>query len=177
MKISKKQEEEEEDPDIPFVCEGKQSIMEALVNFVGACSTSTTNYVLNDMATIQKLKKAAAASKDMDVTDHGRHGKTIRFSTGAYMTVVSAMVKDWRDILSTGDFINEDLVDNMKIFVVQVHIERDTKNHNTHIIIKLNVEGHEVTVTCYDTRLSMQVQGGTMLEPYCTRALLPYLEQ
>ena len=148
------------------------------MNFVGVCSTSNTTYVLNDMATIQKLKKAAAAPKDMEVTDHGRHGRTIRFSTGAYMTVVSPMVKDWKDILATGDFINEDLVDNLKIYVVQVHTERDTKNHNTQVIIKLNVEGHEVTVTCYDTRLSMQVQGSAaMLGPYCSRALLPYLEQ
>ena len=72
------------------------------------------------------------------------------------MAVVSPLIKDWRAIL--GDFINVDMVDNMRIRVTKVHTERDNKNTGVHHLIKLDVEGQEVTVTCYDTRLSMMVQ-------------------
>ena len=34
-----------------------------------------------------------------------------------------------------------------------------------------------MTVTCYDTTLTMLVQAGPMLEPYCSRVLIPYLER
>jgi hypothetical protein len=151
--------------------------MEALVNFVGGASSSNTKYVLNDVATIQKLKKAASAQKDMEIVDNGKHGRVVKFSTGAYMTVVRALVKDWQDVLASGSYIDENLVDGMKISVVKVHSERDTKNTSTHYLVKLMVDGQEVTVHCYDTKVSMQVQAGAILEPYCTRALFPYLRQ
>ena len=78
--------------------------MEELVKFVNGSSSSNTNYVLNNMETIKKLKKAAAAPKDMDIKENGIHGRTIRFSAGAYMSVVNPLVKDWEKVLATGSW-------------------------------------------------------------------------
>ena len=124
------------------------------------------------METIKKIKKAAEAPKDIEVTEKSQC-TTMKFSAGAYMTVVTDLVKDWKNIL--GGSINKDLVDDMEVSVIKVHTERDAKNKITQHLVKLLVEGQEVTVTCFDTRMSLMVQASTMLEPYCSRALIPYL--
>ena len=44
--------------------------------------------------------------------------------------------------------------------------------------MKLTVDGHKVTVTCFDTTLTVLVQASkSVLEPYCSRALFPHLER
>ena len=146
--------------------------MDAIVYLKGGNPGGKAKYFLNDDATTKKLKKAAA--KESIEVKHNTGSKYITFSTGSYVTVVLALVKAWQEI--EGHWIAEEMVDNMKIFVEKVETEMDLAETIVHYLVRLVVDGKEVTVTCYDTKLSMMVQAGSALESYFSRVLLPYLE-
>ena len=132
-----------------------------------------SNYILNEEATLKKLQ-LAAVKPAIEVTRNGG-STTIHFSTGSYVTTVIPLVNAWIDI--KGDYINNGLVDNMNIKVENVKIKKDNAGTIEHYLVKLKVDGQKVTVTCFDTTLTVLVQAASMLEPYCSRALFPYLEK
>ena len=142
------------------------------MNVAGGNPGGKARYFLNNAITIQKLK-AGADRVNMKVTDNSQ-SKSIAFSTGAYTSVVLPLVKMWREL--QGHPIDLEDVDGMDISVVQVEIARDLAGIILHYLIELRVQGFKVKVTCYDTTLSMLIQSGKMLEDYCARVLLPYLQ-
>ena len=81
--------------------------MEALTS----SKIGSTDYSLNNDATLKKLQ-SAAAKPAIEVT-RNNGSTTIHLSTGAYVTVVNPLVKVWQDI--KGDHIQRDLVDGMDI--------------------------------------------------------------
>ena len=92
------------------------------------------------------------------------------------MATAVYLINDWKEI--EGDFIEEDEVDGMKIFVKNVETRQENASKIVEHLIQLLVDDKPVTIHSYDTRLSMLVQGGpTILEPYCSRVLLPYLQE
>ena len=144
--------------------------MEALTN----SKIGSTDYSLNNDATLKKLQ--SAASKPAIEVTRNNGSTTIHLSTGAYVTMVNPLVKVWQDI--KGDHIQRDLVDGMDITVNNIEIKKDNSGTIEHYKVKLAVDGRKVTVTCFDTTLTVLVQAGkTVLEPYCSRALFPHLEK
>ena len=123
----------------------------------------STNYLLNEKETLKKLQ-GAAVKPAIEMTRNGG-STTIHFSTGAYVTVMVPLVNAWRNI--EGDRINNNLVDLMNITMDSVKIKRDNAGTVEHYLVKLTVDGKKVTVTCFDTTLTVLVQAGaSILEPY-----------
>ena len=132
------------------------------------------DYILNDKKTMTKLK-TAAKKIDLEIIHNPNGSKTILCSTGAYINVVWPLVRVWKGL--EGDYINREMVDGMEIRVVNVEHFTDTNGTIVHYIVKLCVDGHDVTVTCFDTKLTVTVQGSaSTVEMYVTRALQPHLE-
>ena len=148
--------------------------MKTILNMEALTNHGSAGYILNDKATLKKLQ-AAASNQAIEVTRNGG-STTLHFSTGSYVSVVIPLVNAWIDI--EGDNINSNLVDNMDIKVDNVKIKHDNAGTVEHYLVKLMVEGHKVTVTCFDTTLTVLIQANrTVLEPYCSRALFPHLEK
>ena len=145
--------------------------MDTLVNIRGGNPGGRTKYFLNDEATALKLKKAATIS-DFQVIPHSGSTK-INFSTGSYITTALPLLKAWQDI--EGAYIDQEQVDGMVIRVGKIQTCLDLGDKIVKHEVKLMVEGQQVTVTLFDTTLSIMVQAGSILDSYCERALLPYL--
>ena len=121
-----------------------------------------------------KLKQAAS-NPDIEVVPKSR-SISVNFSTGSYVATVLPLVKAWQDI--EGEMIDEDQVDGMMIKVIKVEMKQDLGARIVGYLVKMDVEGHEATIHLYDTTLSILVQASlSILEPYCSRALVPYLEK
>ena len=143
--------------------------MEALTN-----SKDGSKYLLNKVSTLKKLQ-IAASKPAIEVTRNGG-STTVHLSTGAYVTVVIPLVNMWKEI--EGDDIDSDMVDGMDISVDSIKVKKDDAGTIEHYLVKLTVDGHKVTVTCFDTTLTVLVQASkSVLEPYCSRALFPHLER
>ena len=108
--------------------------------------------------------------------EHNSGSKNLLFSTGSYVSTAVPLIKVWKEV--EGDFIDEEAVDGMKIKVEKIETTRDQSGQKiVGYLVKLTVEGHSVRIHFYDTKVSMLVQAAApVLESYCTRALLPYLE-
>ena len=148
--------------------------MDTVANLKEGNQDLRAKYFLNDDATIKKLKKAAGL-EPMTIIDN-INSKTINFNSGTYISVVSPLVKLWQE-LEDHHILEED-VDGMKIMVKKVEIEKEMANLITKYIVRLVVQGVKVTVTCYDTTLSMFIQASqaTLVE-YCSRVLFTYLQE
>ena len=69
-----------------------------------------------------------------------------------------------------GHHIHAKDVDGMKIIVNNVEIEREMADQIVKYVVRLSVEGEKVTVTCYDTTLSLFVQASqARLNEYCVQ--------
>ena len=66
-------------------------------------------------------------------------------------------------------------VDNLDVIVSKVETFVDAGGINERHIVRLCVQGEQVTVTFWDTRCKMGIQAGSMLVPYTDRVLFPYL--
>ena len=148
--------------------------MDTLVQIPGGNPNGRRKYFLNNEATAKKLKQAAT-NPDIMVETKGK-SISIDFSTGSYVATVLPLVKAWQEI--EGDTIDKDLVDGMSIKVKMVETKQDLGAQIVGYLVKLDVEGTEVTIHLYDTTLSLLVQASlSVLQPYCSRALVPYLEK
>ena len=148
--------------------------MENVVSIKGGKADSRVfNYYLNSKATAVKLKQAAK-NPDIVVVDN-HESKNVQFSTGSYLATVVPLVRAWKRL--EGDYIDEDEVDGMKIKVIGVENTLDQAGKIAAYLIRLMVEDHPVTIHCYDTKLSMLIQARVVLEDYCSRALVPYVEE
>ena len=107
--------------------------MESLTN----SKIGGSNYLLNKEATLKKLQ-IAAQKPAIEVT-RNRGSTTVHLSTGAYVTVVPPLVKQWQAI--KGDYINSDLVDDMDISVDIIKIKKDNAGTIEHYLVKLTVDG------------------------------------
>ena len=131
-------------------------------------------YYLNDATTLKKLKKAADI--DSMTIINNIQSYTINLSTGAYVNVTIPLVNLWQDI--KGHHILAEDVDGMKIIVNNVEIERDLADLIVKYVVRLSVQGEKVTITCFDTTLSLLVQAKqATLDEYCHRVLFPYLQE
>ena len=129
-------------------------------------------YYLNDSTTLKKLKKAADI-EDMTIISNIQ-SNTISFSTGAYINIINPLVNLWKDM--QGHHIIAEDVDGMNIIVNEVEVEKEMAGIIVKYVVRLSVEGEKVTITCYDTTLSMFVQASqARLDEYCRRVLFPYL--
>ena len=147
--------------------------METIVSIKGANPDNRTSYYLNSKATADKLKQAAK-NPDIAVV-HNKDSKNIQFSTGSYLASVVPLVRAWQRLV--GDFIDEDEVDGLRIKVMEVETTCDQAGKIAAYLVRLAVEDNPVTIRCYDTKLPMLIQAKVMLEDYCVRALIPYLEE
>ena len=91
--------------------------MEALTN----SKNGGSNYILNKETTLKKLQMAAQKPA-IGVTRNGG-STTVHLSTGAYVTVVAPLRKQWQAI--KGNFINSDLVDDMDISVDDINVKKN----------------------------------------------------
>ena len=148
-------------------------MIDTLVSLDGGNPGQRSKYCLNDFNTAKKLKKAA--KKKDRVVEFKSGTITMELSTGAYIATVLPLLKIWERIV--GCFIEEEYVDNMVIKVDKIEPKIDQGGTIEGYIVKLVVEGQTVTVTLFDTKLSLMVQAGSILEPYCRRVLIPYLEE
>ena len=144
-----------------------------LVDLVSAESDGRKTYFLNDKATANKLKKAAN-NVDLKVVRNSQ-SSNILFSTGSYLATVAPLINDWKEI--EGEFIEDDQVDGMNILVKNVETRQENSSKIVEHFVQLLVDGQPMTIHSYDTKLSMLIQGGPILEPYCSRVLLPYLQE
>ena len=145
--------------------------MDTLVSLIGGKLEAKAKYYLNDATTLKKLKKAADID-DMTII-YNNQSNTINFSTGAYVNVITQLVNLWQDL--KGHHIHAEDVDGMKIIVNNVEIEREMADKIVKYVVRLSVEGEKVTVTCYDTSLSIFVQASqARLDEYCRRVLFPH---
>ena len=71
------------------------------------------------------------------------------------------MVMAWQNI--EGHRIEDKLVDGMNIIVEDIAIKKDKVGTIEHNKIKLAVEGQKVTVTCFDTTLTVLVQASSCI--------------
>ena len=133
------------------------------------CKARNSNYILNVKATLDKLQ--AAANKQAIEVTRNIGSTTVHLSTGAYVSVVVPLVLAWKDI--EGHHIDDKLVDGMDIIVDTFTTKKDKAGTIEHYRIKLAVDGQKVTVTCFDTTLTVMVQAASMLEPYCSRVPSP----
>ena len=126
-----------------------------------------SKWFLNDKNTITKLKKAAR-KKPMKII-HNQMSDKIEFSTGAYVSVVLPLLKFWEE--TEGDVILKTDVGGMNIRIVRIETTVDDKDKITGYIVRLLVEGQNVTVTLYDTTLSLMVQADSIREKYFDQVL------
>ena len=90
------------------------------------------------------------------------------------MEAVVPLLKYWKD--EEGAVLIPEDTDgmNVKVKTVETTVENGGKTVQT--IVKLDVHGEKVTITCYDTTVSMRIQGLKWMEQFYKRALLPYLQ-
>ena len=129
-------------------------------------------YHLNNESIITKLKEHAITIP-MVLLDTLNNTRSIQFSTGAYVSVISDLVQAWEDLV--GQAIDEVHTDGLDVSVTSVTVGRELGDLITQHTTRLLVEGEVVTITTYNTTVKMVVQGGHMMEEYCNRALLPYI--
>ena len=99
---------------------------------------------------------------------------SLLFSTGAYLEAVAPLISFWKEA-EGADFIDKKDTDGLEVKVNDVETETEKGGKSVKFIVRLNVHGENTTVTCYDTTVSMRVQGGPIL-PFSRSALIPYLE-
>lgn len=137
----------------------------------GGNPENRSKYYLNDVATAKKLKKGAIAN-DITKVCNKDSSHTIKISTGSYISTVLPLLKFWMEMRE----IDETDMDGMKVEVENVITKKDKGGTVEGYIVKLIVEGEEVTITLWDMALKMLVQGGPQQIEFTTRALIPYLE-
>ena len=147
--------------------------MDTIVDLPGGNPRGKSKYYLNDAATAKKLK-AAAKLPDIVITPK-QDSIQVKFNVGAYVEVVLRLLKYWESCQGEPQ-LPED-VDNLIVRVLQVETVVDAKGTNERHIVRLSVEGENVTVTLWDTTCSMGVQAGSQLVPYTSRVLFPYLKE
>ena len=145
--------------------------MDTIVNIPGGNPRGKSKYYLNDALTIKKLK--AAAKLDDITIKPCQNSMQIQFSVGSYVEVALVLLKYWESCEGQPQ-IPED-VDNLDVKVLMVETVEDAKGVNERHIVRLSVQGEQVTVTLWDTKCKMGVQAAAQLIPYTDRVLFPYL--
>ena len=141
------------------------------MNIPGGNPGGRSKYFLNNELTLKKLKLAA---KEGNITIKPCHGSVqISFNAGTYVEVALRLLKYWESCQGKPQ-IAED-VDNLDVIVSKVETFVDAGGINERHIVRLCVQGEQVTVTFWDTRCKMGIQAGSMLVPYTDRVLFPYL--
>ena len=138
-------------------------------------ASSKGSYYLNDFKTLETLKGHAARTP-MVVETKCDKSMSLQFSTGAYMEAVSPLVSFWKRAEGRGEIDKVD-TDGMVAKVATIETTTDNGGKTVSTVIKLDVEGEKVTVTCFDTQVYMRVQGKHQMEEFFKRALLPYLKE
>ena len=135
-------------------------------------------YYLNDKKTLEKLKGHATKTPPMVFETKGDNSLSFQFSTGAYMESVSPLLSYWKDAEGK-DYFNLEDTDGLEVKVTKVEATVENGGKTVQTIVRLDVHGEKVTITCYDTKVSMRVQGGPggspQMDQFVKRALLPYL--
>ena len=147
--------------------------MDTIVNIPGGNPRGRSKYYLNDALTIKKLK--AAAKEDDIKIKPCQNSMQIQFNVGSYVEVALVLLKYWESCEGQPQ-IPED-VDNLDVKVLLVETVEDAKGINERHIVRLSVEGEQVTVTLWDTKCKMGVQAAAQLVPYTDRVLFPYLRE
>ena len=136
--------------------------MDTIVNIPGGNPGGRSKYFLNNELTLKKLKLAA---KEGNITIKPCQGSVqISFNAGTYVEVALRLLKYWESCQGKPQ-IAED-VDNLDVIVSKVETFVDAGGVNERHIVRLCVQGEQVTVTFWDTRCKMGIQAGSMLVPY-----------
>ena len=133
-----------------------------------------SGYYLNTLETLRKLKEHAQRPKPLEQETKRDDSMSLRFSTGAYMEAVVPLLKYWKD--EEGALLIPEDTDGIKVEVKTVETTVENGGKTVQTIVKLDVHGEKVTITCYDTTVSMRIQGQKWMEQFYKRALLPYLQ-
>ena len=135
------------------------SLLSEKINQVSTTDDGGFNYYPNNDETVKKLKTNA-------MNDTIR----IQLSTGAYMLVVAPLISFWKK--HVGKMIN---LDGLDVVITDVKRGHDANDTTTQWIVRLMVEGEQVTITCYDTQVKLMIQGAGMHVEYTNKALIPHL--
>ena len=95
----------------------------------------------------------------------------IKFNVGAYVEVVLRLLKHWENCEGETQIPKD--VDGLDVKVIKVETTEDAKGVNERHIVRLSVQGEQVTVSLWDTTCGMGVQAGSMLVLYTPRVLFP----
>ena len=147
--------------------------MDTIVNLPGGNPLGRSKYYLNDAATLKKLKEAAKGPNI--VITPKQNNIQIKFNAGSYVEVVLRLLRYWETMEGQSQ-LPED-VDGLVVMVAKVETVQDAKGTNERHIVRLSVQGEQVTITLWDTTCGMGVQAASMLVPYTDRVLFPYLRQ
>ena len=135
-------------------------------------SGHVSNYYLNEMTTLKKLKGHALRTKPMTEGLTKDNSFSFQFSTGGYMCAVGPLLSFWKE--SEGHPIDEDDTDGLKVVVLKVEPKKEKGGKIIEHIVRLEVESELVTITLYDTQVLVRVQGKRWMEEFTKRALKPY---
>ena len=108
----------------------------------------------------------------MEVLPTKNNTVTLQFSTGAFVAVVSELVKAWKG--TQGKLIDTTYTGGLSVRVTSVKPKKEIGGKAPQTTTRLQVDGEQITITTYDTKTKMNVQGKSP-EQYCSRSLLPYL--
>ena len=147
--------------------------MDTIVNIPGGNPRGRSKYFLNDAATIKKLKEAAKGPNI--VITPKQNNIQIKFNAGSYVEVVLRLLRYWETV--EGEFQLPEDVDGLCVKVTKVETVQDAKGTNELHIVRLSVQGEQVTITPWETTCGMGVQAASMLVPYTNRVLFPYLHK
>ena len=109
-------------------------------------SHPTESYYLNDEETLKKLKGHAERTP-MTMVRKKDNSFSLQFSTGAYMEAVGPLVMFWKGAEGKGK-IDADDTDSLEVKVTHVKTKTEKGEKTVWTIVKLKVDGVEVTVTC-----------------------------
>ena len=137
-----------------------------MVNIPGGNPGGRSKYFLNNESTVKKLKQAAKYD-NINITPC-QGSVQIQFNAGTYVEVALRLLKYWEGCQG-------ELNLNLNVSVTEVETFKDAGGINERHIVRLCVEGEQVTVTFWDTKCKIGVQAASQLVPYTDRVLFPFL--
>ena len=152
------------------------SLLSQKMNEVSTTDDGGFNYCLNNDETLKKLKKNAMNDDDLEELPLKKDDTIrIQLSTGAYMLAVAPLISFWKK--HVGKQINRSNTGGLDVSITDVRRGHDANGTTTQWIVRLLVEGEQVTITCYDTQVKLMIQGGGTKDEYTKKALIPYLNK
>ena len=147
--------------------------MMKMMTKVGATDEARFKYHLSNDETLKKLK-TCAKYKDLEVLPPKNDDTiVVQLSTAAYMTTKPRLLEIWQG--NEGEEFDKNDTAGLSIVPTEVERKPDVNNITVMWTVRLTVEGERVTLTWYDTKLKVMIQGNGMHVKYAHKVLVPHL--